>query len=575
MCRPLTPPPVRWGVSSLNKDSMMLKKLKGATINLIIALVVILSSVSAFPIVKASAETLLAPLLLNPTILPPLRVSAANIPAGSITNSELANMAASSVKCNNTSAASSPQDCTALPSGLTTNTTASYDASNNIATASMVQGAIQRTMATVALNLGSSASGVYSFASAGTGFTASFTTSGGAITGITIIYNGGSGYKVGDVLTAGTGTTNAGNQDSFIMINAVSGTAATGATVLYGGSGYTAGTNVAHSTSASFPYSFTLTGTLTGATTFLMTPGTLLTQSNQWYVNNNTTGAYTTTFKQSAQSGGVSTDTATGLGVIILQGTNNAAAITTDGVTDVWCVSGACAQGNITINNNAASAPTPPTGTVLQLSNADATATVEQFNSFGAPSELILSRAAGSGIAPTTVIASTTLGILAGGGYDGTNWSAISNSPRILFTSATNSWSTSDHGGRLLFYTLPDGTVNDILGMTLDQSQHLFLSNNASAPPTIASSACGSGTNGSISGSDQAGVITIGASAATTCTVSFGSTWNTAPRVCAFSPGNAAAAAATTLPYSTITNSSTWVLHGAVLASTTWGYHCF
>ena len=260
---------------------------------------------------SVAATTLVTPILVNPTILGPASFSSGVV----------------------------------LPNGTTATTQPTYDASNNIATASMVQGAIQRTMATVALNLGSSASGVYSFASTGTGFTASFTTSGGAITGITGIYNGGSGYKVGDVLTAGTGTTNAGNQDSFIMINAVSGTAATGATVLYGGSGYTAGTNVAHSTSASFPYTFTVTGTLTGTTTFLMTPGTLLTQSNQWYVNNNTTGAYSLYFKMSGQSGGISTDTATGTGVLVYSGTNNAAAISSDGVNDVYCVAGACATG--------------------------------------------------------------------------------------------------------------------------------------------------------------------------------------------------------------------------------------
>jgi hypothetical protein len=93
--------------------------------------------------------------------------------------------------------------------------------------------------------------------------------------------------------------------------------------------------------------------------------------------------------------------------------------------------------------------------------------------------------------------------------------------------------------------------------------------------PTIASGACGTTTNGTISGNDQTGVITIASAATTTCTISFGATWTTAPKACLFSPGNAAAAAATTLPYSTITNTTTWVLHGAVLASTTWNYHCF
>ena len=93
--------------------------------------------------------------------------------------------------------------------------------------------------------------------------------------------------------------------------------------------------------------------------------------------------------------------------------------------------------------------------------------------------------------------------------------------------------------------------------------------------PSIASGACGTGTNGSITGSDQAGKITIGASATTACAVTFGSTWSTAPRACTFSAASSGAAAVTVLPYISATSATGFTLSGAVLASTSFYYQCF
>ena len=78
-----------------------------------------------------------------------------------------------------------------------------------------------------------------------------------------------------------------------------------------------------------------------------MTNGTYLTQSNQWCVANNTTGAYTTTVKVSNAS-----DTAIGTGVVLPQGTNNSTScfIQTDGVTDVWFGNGYIGD-NVTVGS--------------------------------------------------------------------------------------------------------------------------------------------------------------------------------------------------------------------------------
>lgn len=92
--------------------------------------------------------------------------------------------------------------------------------------------------------------------------------------------------------------------------------------------------------------------------------------------------------------------------------------------------------------------------------------------------------------------------------------------------------------------------------------------------PTIASGACGTGTNGTISGSNQAGIVTIGAASTTTCTISF-STTITAPKACVIFPNNATAAAqGTTLAWVGTPGTTSWTINGSVLGSTSYAYHC-
>lgn len=93
--------------------------------------------------------------------------------------------------------------------------------------------------------------------------------------------------------------------------------------------------------------------------------------------------------------------------------------------------------------------------------------------------------------------------------------------------------------------------------------------------PTISSGACGTGTNGSISGYNQSGKITIGASATAACAVSFSATLTAAPSACTLTPANTTAAAlGTGTPYISALSSSGFTLSAAVLASTSWYYTC-
>ena len=123
-------------------------------------------------------------------------------------------------------------------------------------------------------------------------------------------------------------------------------------------------------------------------------------------------------------------------------------------------------------------------------------------------------------------------------------------------------------------YSNVSGTLNFASSSTaagaVDATQHWRLGGASS--PTIASGACGTGTNGVLtSGNDQAGLITIGASATTTCAITFANAFATAPRAVSLQPANAAAAAALTGEYISALSTSGFTITG-VLASTTWYY---
>jgi hypothetical protein len=218
----------------------------------------------------------------------------------------------------------------ALPSGTTATTNANAgDLSTAVATDQFVQQAIDYTMATLPLNLGSGGGGTYSFSSLGTGGKANVTAVSGAITNVLVWIPIGNGYVVGDLVTIG-----GGNYDSIIRITGVNGSGQpTGGTILYGGTGYVSGTGNAASAVQSVPFTITLTGTLTSNATFLTTYGSYILTSNQYIVCNNTTGAYSVTFAQ-AGSGNTASG---GRTVVIPQGTNNTSSvfISTDGVLNL------------------------------------------------------------------------------------------------------------------------------------------------------------------------------------------------------------------------------------------------
>lgn len=211
-------------------------------------------------------------------------------------------------------------------SANTNGVTQSYlDNSTLVATSAYVKRSLLAATATIPMTI---TGGTYNFASAGSGAIFGVTTSGGAITAVTGIVAGGTGYQVGDVLTM-----LGGNGDGLTYVSSVSGGVVTAATVFYGGTGYSGTPQLTVSPLPPGSRTGNLTGTLTSNALIIIPGGTLLSGARRIGFQNNTTGAFSITVKLTNGSGG-----STGTGVVLPQGTanNTSLMLYTNGTTDVW-----------------------------------------------------------------------------------------------------------------------------------------------------------------------------------------------------------------------------------------------
>jgi hypothetical protein len=94
----------------------------------------------------------------------------------------------------------------------------------------------------------------------------------------------------------------------------------------------------------------------------------------------------------------------------------------------------------------------------------------------------------------------------------------------------------------------------------------------ASAAASIASGACGTGTNGTISGTNTAGKITISTATATSCAITFGTTFGATPLAVHLQAANSGAATELSSEYISALSTSGFTITATALASTTWYY---
>ncbi len=225
-----------------------------------------------------------------------------------------------------TSGSGVPSLATAIPAGVTATTVSNvYDSSSQLATNAFVQNALLLSMATVPMTI---TAGTYSFASAATiPVILNTSVSGGVIQSASVV-SGGTGFAVGDLIYV-----HGGNNDAIFVVATLSGSAAQTVTLVYGGTGYTASVTAATDISSAVPYTFLLSGALTGDVTIIATSGTYFNASQQWYFANNTTNAHTVTVCVSNGSDACSS----GRTAIIPQGSANSriVGVQTDGKLNV------------------------------------------------------------------------------------------------------------------------------------------------------------------------------------------------------------------------------------------------
>lgn len=170
-------------------------------------------------------------------------------------------------------------------------------------------------------------------------------------------------------------------------------------------------------------------------------------------------------------------------------------------------------------------------------------------------------------------------------------WMAIAITIALLIAAvspakAGNTVFLTDRNGQITFPLSPPNRAtggpgaldNTDIGITTPARGRFTQMQPGGGQPTIASGACGTGTNGAVVAGSTAmsGQITIGAAATTTCTVVFAAALSVAPRSCTFFPMNATAAATgTTVAYGSAPTTTGFVLNGSALANANYAYQCF
>ena len=180
-------------------------------------------------------------------------------------------------------------------------------------------------------------------------------------------------------------------------------------------------------------------------------------------------------------------------------------------------------------------------------------------------------------VGPAAVQSGDVLGVLSFRGYTG---SGYSGSRAAIASSATENWTATANGTRVAFQTTPNGSTalattmtleNDIVGMgtanlaadsKLEVAGHIT---SEGAEPAV--SACG--TTPTISGSDNAGKVTTGTGAITSCTLTFANAWAAAPACIANDETDL------TVTWRAVSTTTTLVIDSpSVIASDVFSYIC-
>ncbi len=158
---------------------------------------------------------------------------------------------------------------------------------------------------------------------------------------------------------------------------------------------------------------------------------------------------------------------------------------TTLGVTGAATLSSTLAvTGNATINQNAAAAPTPPTGNILQIVGADAAVPGITLDCLGTGNPIFYGRRAnGTAASPTAITSNNILFQFQARGYGATAYGTTA-AASIRFIAAEN-WTDTAQGCKIAFVANGNGTVSQNTILTLDQDKSVTSGGTLVAATTI------------------------------------------------------------------------------------------
>jgi hypothetical protein len=129
-----------------------------------------------------------------------------------------------------------------------------------------------------------------------------------------------------------------------------------------------------------------------------------------------------------------------------------------------------------TLNGNAAASPTSaPSGYIQRLIGTDADAyQMLVVDGFGGIPTLRVRRANGTGAAPTAIVASDVVGRMDFSGYYTAGGTAYATNPASVRAEATENWSSTAQGSRVVIATTPNTTATPADALYIGQDQSVL-----------------------------------------------------------------------------------------------------
>lgn len=157
----------------------------------------------------------------------------------------------------------------------------------------------------------------------------------------------------------------------------------------------------------------------------------------------------------------------------------------------------ALARGLLTagFNANAAAAPSPASGSVLQLTAADSSIARFEADSFAAISAFTARRANGTAASPTALASGDQIGAFNFHGYYVTGGPGYSSVQASIAGLATQNWTSTAQGTKLTLSTTPNSSATLTTAVTIDQDQSVAMAGRATIATSLAIGGATPGAN--------------------------------------------------------------------------------